>query len=278
MSYLKDSLKQIFIQIVNNTKDQAYLEQIVSLCLGRMNYGVGAVPAESGEKYALEHIKNKLQKKKQVIIFDVGANRGDYTQLIIDTFEGSRIPILVYSFEPVRSTFRGLSKRFECRDEVKVFNIGFSDKKGSRPIYYSTRNSALSSIYKRDLKHINITLSGVENIALTTIDTFCAQNRIPNIDLLKVDAEGHEFNIFQGAQEQIKRNRIDNIQFEFGGCNIDSRTFFKDFYYLLSDKYEIYRILRDGLYSVEQYKEDYEVFKTVNYFAKLRKRTFHGRS
>ena len=57
------------------------------------------------------------------------------------------------------------------------------------------------------------------------------------------------------------------IQFEFGGCNIDYRTYFRDFYYLLKENYKIYRILKDGLFELKQYKESYEIFINVNYLA-----------
>lgn len=63
---------------------------------------------------------------------------------------------------------------------------------------------------------------------------------------------------------------VDFIQFEFGGTNIDSRTYFQDFYYLLKDQYNIYRILKDGLFQITQYKEVYEVFITTNFLAQKR--------
>ena len=70
-----------------------------------------------------------------------------------------------------------------------------------------------------------------------------------------------------GAKQMINDKRIDAIQFEFGGCNIDSRTFFQDFFYLLKDHYKIYRVLKDGLLEMPIYKETYEIFITINYLA-----------
>lgn len=65
----------------------------------------------------------------------------------------------------------------------------------------------------------------------------------------------------------LAANRIDHIQFEFSGCNIDSRTYFRDFYYLLKDKYTIYRILRNGIHELWRYMDYYEVYITANYLA-----------
>jgi len=85
-----------------------------------------------------------------------------------------------------------------------------------------------------------------------------------------LDVEGHEYAVLQGAKELIERNKIQFIQFEFGGCNIDSRVFFQDFFYFLSPKYKIFRVLKDGLYPINEYSENLEVFSVTNYFAQLR--------
>jgi hypothetical protein len=68
----------------------------------------------------------------------------------------------------------------------------------------------------------------------------------------------------------LKGNKIKFIQFEFGGTDIDARVFFRDFYFLLSPKYNIYRILKNGLYPIKVYKESEEIFITTNYLAILK--------
>ena len=85
------------------------------------------------------------------------------------------------------------------------------------------------------------------------------------IDFIKIDTEGNEYEVIKGLGNSIKLVKV--IQFEFGGCNIDSRTYFQDFFYLLKNKFKIYRILTDGLFEIVEYKETHEVFITVNYLA-----------
>lgn len=65
----------------------------------------------------------------------------------------------------------------------------------------------------------------------------------------------------------IENGQIDFIQFEFGGCNIYSKTFFQDFYYLLKEKYKLYRILENGLFKLPDYQEIQEIFITINYLS-----------
>ena len=59
------------------------------------------------------------------------------------------------------------------------------------------------------------------------------------------------------------------VTFEFGGCNIDTRTYFQDFWYFFKDKNMlIYRILpHNRLYKILSYNEMYEQFTTTNYLA-----------
>lgn len=82
---------------------------------------------------------------------------------------------------------------------------------------------------------------------------------------MKLDAEGHELQVLHGAERLLAHNTIDIIQFEFGGCNIDSRTCFQDFFYLLNPQYRLFQILRDGLFSIKEYVERHELFFTTNF-------------
>jgi hypothetical protein len=56
---------------------------------------------------------------------------------------------------------------------------------------------------------------------------------------------GHELQALEGAAELLRAGRIRAIQFEFGGANVDSRTFFRDFWNLLYGRfgYSLYQIL-----------------------------------
>jgi hypothetical protein len=65
----------------------------------------------------------------------------------------------------------------------------------------------------------------------------------------------------------IASGAIDWIQFEFGRCNIDSRTYLRDFFGLLNSHYVIYRLLRNGFRPIRHYHETYEIFTTTNFIA-----------
>lgn len=235
--------------------------------LTAMNYGPGDNYETSGEKQVVEYIKKAI-KENNPTIFDIGANVGGYTSMLSKIWNEQAI---IHCFEPSRKTFNQLIENTKGINNIIYNNLGCSDIEQNMLLYSYSNLSGLSSVYNRNLDHVNLKTNEVSTAFFTTIDNYCKKNNIEHIHFLKMDVEGHELSVLQGANKMISENNIDYIQFEFGGCNIDSRTFFKDFFYLLHDKYNIFRILKNGLFEISQYSEYYEIFVTVNYLAQLKK-------
>ncbi|WP_185963415.1 FkbM family methyltransferase [Flavobacterium gawalongense] len=256
--------KTILKKRIGQKQYQSLFENFYSISSLGMNIGGGAETESSGEKNALLYIRDKLKKIDKVVIFDVGANVGMYTILLNEVFsENSKI----LSFEPSKKTFNKLGLNTNHIKHTNLFNFGFGNTNNFLTLYYNQEESGLASVYKRKLDHFNIKMDLKEEIEIKTIDSFCEKRSINKIDFLKLDVEGHELSVLNGAIKMINNHKINFIQFEFGGCNIDSRTYFQDFYYLLNKEFYIYRIVKDGLFEIDTYKEMYEAFTTTNYLA-----------
>jgi len=227
----------------------------------QMNIGSGDEVAESGEVHALHFVLKSTRAPAPSVVFDVGANRGDYAAQAINVLGANT---RLYIFEPSKVHYSSLQKRFP---DALVCEFGFGTFEGTRTLYYDKEGSGLASLYNRNLDWAGIRMDGQETVAVRTIDNFCLENRIAHINLLKLDVEGAELEALRGATKMISSDSIDFVQFEFGGCNIDSRTFFRDFFDLLSSKYVLNRILVDGLLPITRYHEKYEIFATTNYLA-----------
>lgn len=256
--------RRLLNSISGKVNFQPFWEKLYCLSLQGMNIGNGASIKESGEIWLLRHIDRLINPSVPLVIFDVGANVGDYTVAVKSEF-GSRAK--VFCFEPSNRTYKRLIDNLGNRENVEPYNFGLSNEEGELSLFSDKENSGLASVYKRRLDHFEISMEQCEKITLKTLDGFCSENRINHINLLKLDVEGHELKVLQGAEILIRTAEIDFIQFEFGGCNIDSKTFFQDFYYLLNPYYKLYRVLKDGLAPINSYKETNEIFITTNFLA-----------
>jgi FkbM family methyltransferase len=261
---------------------QSLWSMLHTLAIFGMNYGGGGLIDFSGEKWALsEVIARACQDLPMPIVFDVGANVGDYSLLVRQYIPSA----LVYAFEPAPFVYSQLIENLVPTGDpmIRAHNIGFSDSDKEVELYSyaieGTEISVLSSIDRRLPTQVNqVDVSSTERIRTETIDGFCDRNGINRIDLLKLDVEGHELAILRGASHALASGSISMIQFEFGPSNIYSRTYFYDFWSLLSASYDIYRIIPKGIVPIQYYGEHREVFLTTNYLAILRKPAFqsHG--
>ena len=233
------------------------------LALHRMNYGRGVLTNDSGEDWVLRYLARGYDPVRPFVAFDAGANTGAYTELVLAAFGDMA---QVYCFEPNEATFALLRSRYAMADCVHCYNVGLSDREETLPLYSDGQRSFLASHYRRP----GVPAASAVQVHCTTVDRFCEAEGIDTIDLLKMDIEGHELKVLQGASGMIESGRIGHIQFEFGDCNIDSRTFFRDFFELLAPRYRIHRIVRRGLAPIDRYDETWEIFKGTNYLAALR--------
>jgi FkbM family methyltransferase len=131
--------------------------------------------------------------------FDVGAHTGETAVQALDNFPQAR----VFSFEPHPSTFSALSSTVR-NHRFEAFNIAISDTPGRVPFYdygtLATSNSmVVDSQYAVRAKHRAKTLC----VDATTIDEFCQQHTIENIDVLKIDTEGQELAALNGARHLL---------------------------------------------------------------------------
>jgi hypothetical protein len=108
-------------------------------------------------------------------------------------------------------------------------------------------------------------------VRIRTLDGFCRERRIPRIDFLKMDAEGHELFILRGAKSMLRGGQISALSFEFGAANVDSRTWFKDFWDLLTPLYyRFWRIMPGGrLLPIPAYRMSLDGAGKANYVAAL---------
>jgi FkbM family methyltransferase len=262
----KSLIKKLIRPFVGKKYQQAFYEKLHMLSLVGMNYALGGDLKFSGEYNALKYIKSKLKNKDGYVIFDVGANIGDYSKACLEVFDSPNTRI--FSFEPSKLTHQTLISNIKDA-RVKIENIGMSDKEEVLTLYTPTSDkkqdlSGIASVYNRNYSSVDHSQVTSQEIKLTTIDSYCEKNNIKNINLLKLDIEGHELAALRGAKKIIEDSGVDFIQFEFG--TTESRSFFADFWNMFSTRYNFYRIVTNGLYPIKRYDEfTCEIFAAINF-------------
>jgi len=223
----------------------------------------------SGSSSVKEEVRGafKFIKGDDLVLFDIGANRGDWTEDVLRT-AGRRIKN-IYQFEPSEHNIDLLRGKFSGNDRVRLLPYAASDRSGSAEFFSDVPGSGMASLYKRKLDHFNIALNNIAHIETTTVDEVIKKYGISRVDFMKMDIEGHELAALHGAEASLKDGVIKALSFEFGGANIDSRTYFQDFWYFLSPLgYVFFRILPSGsVVQVKSYNEMLENFRTTNYIA-----------
>lgn len=261
---VRNTRRRIVYVITGNKIAQKYISRRMKKFQMLAGIGSGGDVENSGEKSIFKKLKSL--KQDSYCLFDVGANKGDFTKMILDFFKNYNIE--VHSFEPSKAAFELLNDSIKS-NKVTLNNKGLGKKSGLFPFYTDSPGSGTASLTKRKLDHLGVDFHYSEDVLIDTLDDYCRANNIKEIDLLKIDVEGHEFDVLEGSREMLKREKIKMVSFEFGGCNIDTRIFLKDFYYLLKEfGFLLYRITPSGyFFLLDNYSEKLELFGTTNFIA-----------
>lgn len=228
--------------------------------------GMGVLNFEKNINGEYFFVKKFFKSSKCPTIFDIGANIGQYAEKVKEINPTSKI----YSFEPHPVTYNRLQMSAQ-QYNYNTFQIALGEKNGTILFYDYKDNtgSEHASVYKEVIEEIHGKISSQIFVPMMTLDLFCGEHAIENIDLLKIDVEGNELRVLEGAQNLINQNKISVIVFEFNEMNLISRVFLRDFFNILPN-YNFFRLLPDGLVAIE-YNPLQEIFAYQNIVA-LRKK------
>jgi FkbM family methyltransferase len=187
-----------------------------------------------------------LQKLSKVlppeaIILDVGANIGQYARIARKAFPEAQI----YSFEPNPAAFARLQEAAK-RLRIHAIALGCGSTPGTLPMFDRSADAGtpFATLVPGVLEQTGIAPARFE-VKLTTIDRFCDEQAIDQVDLLKIDVEGFERSVIEGASTMLAARKVRFVQFEFNEMNLLSRTTMDDIAALLPG-YALHRLLYDG--------------------------------
>ncbi len=144
--------------------------------------------------------------KENPLILDVGSNKGQTIDFFLKLFKDA----VIFGFEPNRDLYQNLCDKFKTNPNITILNCGISNQDG-KLIFKETITSDTSTFEELNMESDYLKMkSGILGIKpvdmvkstyevnVITLSGFIKNNELSNIDIIKIDAEGHEFKCLQG--------------------------------------------------------------------------------
>ena len=185
-----------------------YIIKIIQYVFRKLGYSISKIESQSDQIADLQ--KKIIGEKENVVIFDVGAYEGE---TVLDYFALFGKKSKIYAFEPFPKKFKKLEGATTAYQNIKVYNFALGNKTDTVDFYVNNFH-ATNSLLKSDPKSQEEWGKGlmetqkVIKVKMNTIDRFVEEKKIDQIDILKLDTQGSEHLVLEGARNSIKNGKI----------------------------------------------------------------------
>jgi FkbM family methyltransferase len=196
-----------------------------------------------------------LSKTKPALCVDIGANIGNYSKALIAATDAT-----IFAFEPLPGAFFELDMlRQEHSGRIRTFQLALGDTKRVSNLYFGDSKSELASL-STEINQIDyVSSSNYSRMAVQVerLDSYLEvlQSAAEEIDLLKIDVEGFELEVLQGAQKVLSEMRPKFVQLEFNLHQLFRGQSLLSLSQLLPN-YKIYQLLPNEAGMVERNPKD----------------------
>jgi FkbM family methyltransferase len=223
-------------------------------------------PAQNGEILLQKAILGRLPKREPLVIFDVGANTGQWSVgLLRELSQQPRPSVELHVFEPSPASFHALaanlsplahSVRLTCNQYAVSNFTGVADFSIVAPL------SQVNTLAPLEQNSVLETIT----VSCVSLDDYCLEKDLACIHLVKVDTEGNDFRVLEGARTLLRDGRVNYLQFEYNHRWIPFRNYLRDVFDLLEPfDYAIGKITAQGVEFYERWDPDLEKFLEGNY-------------
>ena len=180
----------------------------------------------------------KIFKKKKIVLVDIGANEGNYIDLISKNLKIKKI----FCFEPIKELSDKIQNRYSDNNLI-ISNLALSNKKSKRNFYqYSI--SSTSSLYKQNNLYKSLKkLQNIKKIQTSTFDNIFKKNL--KIDICKIDVQGEDYKVIIGMKNNLKKKNIRVLKIELSLEKSYEKTesnFYEILFFLKSLNYQLISI------------------------------------
>ena len=223
------------------------------------------------ERMEIDFIFSRLINKKKLRILDIGAHHGEFLDIFSNLkFAKIRQNFEIFCFEPFVANFNIIKKKTKYLDgniKANIYNFAISNKT-EKKIFYVGSSDTLVSCEGRWLKNFKNEFLNYKKILMQCFSfkdfiTKYKFNIYNEIDLLKIDAEGHDFTVLN----DIFQNNliINSVMIEFDIQNLsETKNIIK--FLKLKKLTKIFIFGRSGIYTpyIGEYTNNFNLLKIIN--------------
>jgi FkbM family methyltransferase len=241
MSWLSGFLTNKYIRRYSRPELQRKNRKNIYRALQAYGYDNDASTTETSEDFLFEQVVRHFEPK---VMLDVGANVGSYSRKLLSHFPEAK----VYAFEPLAKTYATLSRLTdEHGDRFVPVNVGVGASPGSLELHYEEDASSHASFAAEasEVPYVRNTQKAL--IDVVTLDGFVAERLVgETVDFVKIDTEGFEFEVLQGARNLVSRHRPAAVHIEFNWHHMFRGHSFQMLASMLPG-YEVFQFVPGGL-------------------------------
>ena len=180
-------------------------------------------------------------------IFDVGADRGTFTDRALRCFDAQRVWLVEANPEAASA----LQKKYAADPRCKIIPAAIVAKSG-RVQFKIDEHASSSSILALENQKEQRAAGRIVDVPALSLDDLFTQEKINELDLLKVDVQGAERMLIQGGSNALRRTRLVYIEvlFETGKSGA---AWFGELHEMLSELGFKLRVLHRFRYSGDGY-------------------------
>ncbi len=182
------------------------------------------------------------------VVYDIGSNKGNWSDLVVHNVSK------LHLFEPNESLLIYTQVKYDYLNHIVYNNSAVTNYKGSANfMYFLNENNGLSNILNN--QKFNYLPARYTIVPCNTIDGYIQNN---NVDFIKIDVEGAEWLVFQGAENSLREHKIRFIQFEYGEhWQLLNKSLNDVIDYLGQFGYSVWRYLPEGFRKITSYDDDW---------------------
>jgi FkbM family methyltransferase len=218
--------------------------------------------ASNGEAALARAVVSAVDPAHTLTVWDVGANLGEWSQIVVDACSHAGREFRLELFEPVPATQAALEARFAGNAVVRLHRCALSREAGEGQMDIVSPTGGTNALLTEGAR------AGTDIIAvqIETGDAMRARLGQDRIDLIKIDAEGHDLDILRGLSAALGEGAIGVVQFEYNHRWVPTGASLFQVFRLIADlPYRLGRVTAGGIELMPHWHPEADRFLECNY-------------